>query len=60
MGKRNNSNLIYVNIQLPSGSGCSSIVKTTEITEITGPLDHPFYTLNQLKALNGELSQMGP
>ena len=25
--------------------------KTTERTEITGPLDHPFYTLNQLKAL---------
>ena len=33
------------------GSGCSSILKTIEITEITGPLGHPFYTLNQLKAL---------
>ena len=50
MGKRNNNNLIYVNIQQSSGSGSSSIVKTTEITEITGSLD-PFYTLNQLKAL---------
>ena len=48
MGRRNNNNLIYVNIQQPSGSGCSSTVKTTEITE---PFDYPFYTPNQLKAL---------
>ena len=51
MGKRNNNNLIYVNIQpvqQPSGGDCSSTLKTTETTEY---YDHPFYTLNQLKAL---------
>ena len=48
MGRINNNNLIYVNIQQPIGSDCSSTVKTTATIEYYNYL---FYPLNQLKAL---------
>ena len=51
MNKINKNNLIYVNIQQPSVSACSSTMKTTKTIE---PYGYPFYALNQLKALNGK------
>ena len=48
MGRINNNNLIYVNIQQPSGSDCSLTVKKTATIEY---YNYPFYSLHQLKAL---------
>ena len=48
MGRINNNDLIYVNIQQPSGSDCNSTVKTTATIEY---YNYPLYPLSQLKAL---------